>query len=153
MLSFSSTFAGIFYFRETNRLPGMCQANEEIMKEETSHHNFAIYLYNNYIENKLTVERITEIVISCLEVELDFIDETMPSGLLGLSKNMMKDYCRFIADVILSNFGCPTIFNLKQPLDYMEKLAIPCKTNFFEKKVVEYTRTTNSEIRFDSLDF
>ena len=148
-LGFSSTFAGVFYFRETNRLPGLCQANEFIMKDETQHYSFAVYLYNNYIENKLSKEKIKEMALSCLNTELEFIDNIMPEGLLGLTKDMMKDYCRFITDTILSNFGCDTIFNLKQPLTYMEKLAIPRKTNFFEKRVAEYTRTNNSEMRFD----
>lgn len=148
-LGFQSTFAGIFYFREKNLLQGLCQANEFIMKDETQHYNFAVYLYNNYIEDKLSISKINEIVLSCLEVELTFIDNIMPDGLLGLSKNMMKDYCKFIADTVLSNFGCNTVYNIKQPLDYMEKLAIPRKTNFFEKRVAEYTRTNDSEMRFD----
>lgn len=149
-LFFQSLFAGIFYFRETNRLPGLCQANEFIMKDEFSHYEFAVYLYNNYIENKLPKERVKEIILSCLDTELEFTDNIMPEGLLGLTKEMMKDYCRFIADTVLSNFGCDTVFNIKQPLAYMEKLAIPRKTNFFEKRVAEYTRTNDSEMRFDA---
>jgi ribonucleotide reductase beta subunit family protein with ferritin-like domain len=77
----------------------------------------------------------------------------MPDGLLGLSKDMMKTYCKYIADTILVNFGSTPIYNVNQPLDYMEKLAIPRKTNFFEKRVADYTRADNAEMDITLEDF
>jgi ribonucleoside-diphosphate reductase beta chain len=152
-LFFQTTFAGIFYFRERNTLTGLCHGNTLVMRDENSHYSFAVYLYNNYIENKLSDEKLKEMVVSCLETELTFVDNIMPDGLLGLSKEMMKNYCRYIADTILINFGSTSIFNVEQPLRYMEKLAIPRKTNFFEKRPPDYTRADSAEMDITLEDF
>lgn len=151
---FQSTFAGVFYFRDSNKVNGFCSANEFIMRDETSHYSFATYIYNNYIQNKLTEERLREMVLSCVDTELQFIEDSMPKGLLGLSKEKMIQYVQYVADTVLMNFNCKTVFNVTQPLDYMEKLSIPRKTNFFEKRVTEYTKLEDSKMTIDmDMDF
>ena len=153
-LAFSSTFAGIFYFRSRNKMPGLCEANEMIMSDENSHYEFATHLYHNYLkeEHKLSEKEIKEIILECYETEKVFVEESMPTGLLGLSKNDMVLYVQFVADTILVNYGLQPHFNVKNPLKYMDRIALKRKTNFFEKRQTEYTRVdvpTNKEDMFD----
>ena len=151
-LSFSSTFAGIFYFRQSGKLPGLCTANEFIMRDECSHMNFAIYLYKYHIQNKLEPSRIKEIVLSCLDTEIEFIENIFPSTLVGLTKENMIDYCKFVADSLLENFGVEKEFYVEQPLVYMDKLALDFKTNFFDRRVTFYSKTDIGDNGFEISD-
>ena len=128
--------------------------NELILRDETSHYNFALYLYKNYLKDEylLSKEEIRKIVLSCYDVEKTFIDESMPEGLQGLTKADMIKYVQFVCDVVLNDFGCETEFNVNNPLDYMSRIGLMAKNNFFEKRVGEYTRVdipTTTEGMFD----
>lgn len=146
---FQSTFAGIFYFREGNLIPGFCAANGYILLDESSHYNFATYLYNNYIDNKLNTETLKRIVLECLDVEIQFIHDVLPVGMLGLTKEKLIQYCQYVADTVLTNFGQEAHFKVSQPLEYMEKLSIPRKANFFERKVTDYSLQSSGEMVID----
>lgn len=153
-LAFSSTFAGIFYFRSRGKMPGLCEANELIMNDENSHYDFATHLYHNYLldELKLKDETIKEIILECYETERVFIEDSMSSGLLGLNKDDMIKYVQFVADTILINYGLEPEFNVKNPLKYMDRIALKRKTNFFEKRNTEYTRVQVPSKKEDMFD-
>ena len=157
-LSFSSVFAGVFWFRSRNLMDGLCDMNDFIVRDETSHYEFALEMYQNYLkpEYKLSKERILEMVISCFEVEKEFVNESMPNGLSGLSKGMMEQYVKFVSDIILNDFGCPTHFTVSNPLDYMNKIGLSNKNNFFERRSGEYTKVnipTDTDGMFDDTNF
>ena len=154
-LAFSSTFAGIFYFRSRNKMSGLCEANELIMSDENSHYEFALNMYHNYLEDeyKLSHDEIRDIVLECCEVEKTFVEESLPTGLIGLQKNDMIKYVEYVADTILLNYGLEAEFNSKNPLKYMDRIALKRRTNFFEKRQTEYTRVavpTEKDDMFDS---
>jgi ribonucleoside-diphosphate reductase beta chain len=154
-LAFSSTFAGIFYFRSRGKMPGLCEANELIMNDENSHYEFATHLYHNYLkdEHKLKDSEIRKIVLDCYETEKIFVEDSMPSGLLGLSKDDMITYVQFVTDTVLVNYGLEPEFKVKSPLKYMDRIALKRKTNFFEKRQTEYTRVdvpTDKKDMFDN---
>lgn len=157
-IAFSSVFAGVFWFRSRNLMPGLGDANELIIRDEGSHYDFAVYLYNNYIkdEYKLHQEEIREIILSCYEVEKIFVENSMPDGLSGLTKQEMIQYVQFVTDIVLSGFGVPTEFNVSNPLDYMKRIGLQSKNNFFERRIGQYTRVdipTDSENIFNDTDF
>lgn len=140
-LSFSSVFGGVFWFRSRNLMTGMGEANELIIKDETSHYNFAVYLYKNYLkdEYKLDKDEIKQMVLECFETEKTFVEESMPTGLAGLTKEMMIQYVQFVADTILIEYDIEPVFNISNPLEYMSRIGVAAKNNFFEKSVGEYT--------------
>lgn len=153
-LAFSSTFAGIFYFRSRNKMGGLCEANELIMSDENSHYEFALNMYHNYLEDgyKLKDSEIRDIVIECCDVEKVFVNESLPKGLVGLQKDDMIKYVEYVADTILINYGLEPEYNARNPLKYMDRIALDRKTNFFEKRQTEYTRVavpTNKDEMFD----
>jgi ribonucleoside-diphosphate reductase beta chain len=153
-ISFSSVFAGVFWFRSRNKMPGLGDMNELILRDETAHYNFAVHLYNNYLkeEYQLPKEEIRKIILGCYDIEKAFIEESMPDGLQGLTKADMIKYVQFVTDIVLTDFNCEAEFKINNPLDYMSRIGLSSKNNFFEKRVGEYTRVdipTTSENLFD----
>jgi len=139
---FSGSFCSIFWLKKRGLMPGLTFSNELISKDEGLHCEFAINLYNNHIVNKLSVEKIKEILISALNVEKEFIIEALPTRLIGMNADLMEQYLEFITDRLLVQLGCEKEFNVKNPFDFMEMISIEGTTNFFEKKVSEYQKAS-----------
>jgi ribonucleoside-diphosphate reductase beta chain len=116
--------------------------NELILRDETFHYEFAINLYNKYLKDdyKISQEEIRNIVLSCYEIEKTFVEESMPDGLQGITKNDMIKYVQYVTDIVLNDFGCEREFKVSNPLEYMSRIGLSSKNNFFEKREGEYTR-------------
>jgi ribonucleoside-diphosphate reductase beta chain len=148
-LSFSVLFSLVFYFKESGQLPGLCNGNLLILKDEQSHYEFGTHYFKNYTKG-LPDERIREIILECCEVEKQFAIDTLGSGLPGLTKEMMLKYVEFVTDGVLKDFGLEKEFNTLNPLSYMAKIAMDSRSNFFESRAVnEYTRAIKSDNLFD----
>ncbi len=141
-ISFASVFAGVFWYRSRNKMPGLGAMNEMILRDETFHYEFALNLYKNYLkeEYKLSKDELKKIIISCYEAEKVFVEESMPDGLQGLTKQDMVSYVQYVTDIVLNDFGCETEFKIRNPLEYMSRIGLSSKNNFFEKREGEYTR-------------
>jgi len=153
-IAFSSVFSGVFWFRSRNKMPGLAAMNELILRDETFHYEFALNLYKNYLkdEYKLTNDEIRNIILGCYDVEKTFVEESMPDGLQGITKQDMIKYVQYVTDVVLNDFGCKTEFKASNPLEYMSRIGLSSKNNFFEKRDGEYTRVdipTSMEGIFD----
>jgi len=147
---FSGSFCSIFWLKSRNLLPGLCLANTFINRDENLHCDFAIHLINNHIQNKPTEKKIKEILLSAVEIEKEFITESLPVSLIGMNKDLMKKYIEFVVDGLLVKLGCKKHFNVDQPFKFMEKIAIETKGNFFETRTGEYQRAqVNESISFN----
>lgn len=137
---FSGSFCSIFWLKKRGLMPGLSFSNELISRDEGSHTDFAVHLHNNHIVNKVSEERIKEIILSALEIEKEFITEALPVKLIGMNSDLMKQYLEFVSDRLLSDLGCAKVFNSTNPFDFMVNIALNGKTNFFEKRVGEYQK-------------
>jgi ribonucleoside-diphosphate reductase beta chain len=137
---FSGSFCAIFWLKKRGLMPGLTFSNELISRDEGLHCDFAIHLYNNHIVNKLDPERVKEILVSALDVEREFITESLSVELLGMNADMMSTYLEFVTDRLLTQLGCEKVYNSQNPFDFMEMISLEGKTNFFEKKVSEYKK-------------
>ena len=142
---FSGSFCSIFWLKSRGIMPGLCNANALIFKDENLHCDFAIHLLNNHVENKPSEKRIKEILLSALEIEKEFITESLPVSLIGMNSNLMKQYLEFVVDGLLVKFGCSKQFNVTQPFKFMEQIAVETKGNFFESRTVEYQKAKLNE--------
>ena len=142
---FSGSFCSIFWLKSRGVMPGLCNANALIFKDENLHCDFAIHLLNNHVENKPSEKRIREILLSALEIEKEFITESLPVSLIGMNSNLMKQYLEFVVDGLLVKFGCKKQFNVEQPFKFMEQIAVETKGNFFESRTVEYQKAKLNE--------
>lgn len=142
---FSGSFCSIFWLKSRGIMQGLCNANSLIFKDENLHCDFAIHLLNNHIESKPTEKRIKEILLSALDIEKEFITESLPVSLIGMNSNLMKQYLEFVVDGLLIKLGCKKQFNVEQPFKFMEQIAVETKGNFFESRTVEYQKAKLNE--------
>ena len=121
-------------------MPGLTFSNELISRDEGVHCDFAVHLHNNHIINKVPKERIREILIDALNIEREFITESLPVSLIGMNAKLMTQYLEFVTDRLLVEFQCEKEFNVSNPFDFMDMINLQGKTNFFEKRVSEYQK-------------
>jgi ribonucleoside-diphosphate reductase beta chain len=137
---FSGSFCSIFWLKKRGLMPGLSFSNELISRDEGMHTDFAVHLYNHHIENKLSKERLIEIIDSALVIEKEFISESLPVSLIGMNSDLMKQYLEYVSDRLLIDLGVGKIYNSENPFDFMKNIAMENKTNFFEKRVGEYAK-------------
>lgn len=137
---FSGSFCAIFYMKKRGLLPGLCISNELIARDEGMHVQFAVDLYNNHIVNKVSEERIKDILLNALTVEKEFITESLPSSLIGMNDNLMSEYLEFVTDGLLLDLKCKKVFKTKNPFGFMDMLELEGKSNFFEKRESNYQK-------------
>jgi len=131
-------------------MPGLTFSNELISRDEGLHTLFAVALYHT-LPNALPEQTIRDIITEAVSIEQEFITEALPCSLIGMNAKLMKQYIEFVADRLLVQLGCGKVYKASNPFDFMELISLEGKTNFFEKKVSEYSRPTDSvdNIRFD----
>lgn len=149
---FSGSFCSIFWLKKRGLMPGLTFSNELISRDEGLHCEFACLLHNKYIQNKVPVERITQIITEAVNIEKEFITESLPVSLIGMNSKLMSQYIEFVADFWLVELGCSKVYNVENPFDFMDMLSLQSKTNFFEKKVAEYQKASDKSIDFDNLN-
>lgn len=137
---FSGSFCSIFWLKKRGLMPGLSFSNELISRDEGSHTDFAVHLHNHHVVNKVSQDRIKEIILSALEIEKEFITEALPVKLIGMNSDLMTQYLEFVTDRLLADLGCEKVFNSANPFDFMVNIALNGKTNFFEKRVGEYQK-------------
>ncbi|MFN5222925.1 MAG: ribonucleoside-diphosphate reductase small subunit [Bacteroidota bacterium] len=136
---FSGSFCSIFWLKKRGLMPGLSFSNELISRDEGLHCDFACLLYS-MLENKLTVEHVTSIIQDAVKNEHEFVTDALPVSLIGMNSKLMCQYIEFVADRLLVALGCPKIYNVANPFDFMETISLQGKTNFFEKRVAEYQK-------------
>jgi ribonucleoside-diphosphate reductase beta chain len=154
---FSGSFCSIFWLKKRGLMPGLSFSNELISRDEGMHCDFACMLYSQLI-NKLSEEKVTEIIVNAVAIEKEFVSDALPVRLIGMNSELMCQYIEFVADRLLVSLGCNKYFKASNPFDFMELISLQGKTNFFEKKVAEYNKarvsssadeTSNKGIVFD----
>lgn len=153
-IHFSGAFCSIFYFKQKNKLAGLCFSNELISRDEALHTEFGIALYHK-LDNKLNQKKIHSIIKEAVDIEVEFINVALPCRLIGMNSKLMSHYIEFVADRLCLQLGCDKIYQSINPFSFMEKIALESKTNFFEKRVSEYAlanKTVDTNIfEFDTL--
>jgi ribonucleoside-diphosphate reductase beta chain len=137
---FSGSFCSIFWLKKRGLMPGLTFSNELISRDEGLHCDFACLLYNKHIINKLSKERIMEIITNAVEIEKEFIIDALPVKLIGMNSDLMAQYIEFVADRLLAELGNDRVYNKSNPFDFMEMISLQGKTNFFEKRVGDFQK-------------
>lgn len=152
---FSGAFCSIFWLKKRGLMPGLTFSNELISRDEGVHCDFAVHLHNNHLEQKVSKERITEILTNALDIEREFITESLPVSLIGMNANLMAQYLEFVTDRLLTELNCDKVYNTANPFDFMDMISLQGKTNFFEKRVSEYQKAgvLNKEEEKDKFSF
>jgi len=134
---FSGAFCSIYWLKNRGLMPGLCKANEFIARDEGEHTKFACLLYSKIV-NRLNEELVKNIVKDAVEIEKEFINDSLPCRLIGMNAEQMNTYIEFVADRLLLQLGYTKIYNSKNPFDFMEMISLEGKANFFESRPTEY---------------
>ncbi len=152
---FSGAFCSIYWLKKRGLMPGLTFSNELISRDEGVHCDFAVHLHNHHLVNKVPKERIRTIIVDALNIEREFITESLPVSLIGMNANLMTQYLEFVADRLLVELGCDREYNTANPFDFMDMISLQGKTNFFEKKVAEYQKAgvMNTDLEAQKITF
>ena len=133
----------VFFWGFETQMPGLCFSNELISRDEGLHRDFACKLYA-LLDHKLPHSRVLDIVTSAVLCELEFVAEALHVDLIGMNAVLMEQYIKFVADHLLVALGLPRHYHVPNPFDWMELISCEGKTNFFEKRVGEYSRAAGT---------
>lgn len=142
---FSGAFCSIFWLKKRGLMPGLCHSNELISRDEGLHTEFAVLMYHNLVE-KPSPEHVQDIIKDAVSIEKEFITESLSCELIGMNKSLMSQYIEYIADRLLLTLGLEKVYHSENPFDWMEMISVQGKTNFFEKRVGEYSNKANPNI-------
>lgn len=137
---FSGSFCAIYWLKERGLMPGLTTSNEFIARDEGLHTDFACALYGE-IERTLPKTKVHKIIREAVKIEKQFITESLPCNLVGMNNKLMGDYIEFVADRLSSQLGYGKIYNTSNPFDFMERISLEGKDNFFEKRVSNYAKS------------
>jgi ribonucleoside-diphosphate reductase beta chain len=153
---FSGAFCSIYWLKKRGLMPGLTFSNELISRDEGVHCDFAVHLHNHHLVNKVSKERIKEIIVDALDIEREFVTESLPVSLIGMNAGLMTQYLEFVADRLLVELECDRVYGSANPFDFMDMISLQGKTNFFEKRVAEYQKSgvmnTDSDAQKISFD-
>ena len=155
LIAFYVVFEGIFFYvgftqilsmGRRNKMTGVAEQFQYILRDESMHMNFGIDVINQIkVENPhLWTEDfkkdMTKLVLEGVEMETRYAYDTMPRGILGLNAPMFEEYLQYIANRRLAQIGLPEEFkNAKNPFPWMsEVLDLKKEKNFFETRVTDY---------------
>jgi ribonucleotide reductase beta subunit family protein with ferritin-like domain len=141
---FSGSFCAIYWLKKRGLMPGLTFSNELISRDEGIHTDFAVLLYSKLL-NKLSQEKVYTIVRDAVKIEQEFICEALPCRLIGMNAKLMSQYIEFVADRLILQLGYDKIYNSTCPFDFMEMISLDGKTNFFEKRVGDYSLSTQEK--------
>ena len=147
---FSGAFCAIFWLKKRGLLPGLALSNEFISRDEALHTEFAVLMYKEFAP-KIDQSTIQNIIEDAVNIEKSFITDALPCNLIGMNADLMKEYIEFVADRLLVQLGNEKLYYTRNPFSFMEMISMEGKTNFFEKRVSEYSKAgVNSNLLANS---
>jgi ribonucleoside-diphosphate reductase beta chain len=152
---FSGSFCSIFWLKKRGLMPGLTFSNELISRDEGMHCDFACLIYNEHIVHKLGPGVVTGIIKDAVEIEKEFVSDSLPVNLIGMNSELMCQYIEFVADRLLVELGEQKVWKVENPFPWMDMINLQGKTNFFEKRVGEYQKagvTSDRDKQVFSLD-
>lgn len=150
---FYGGFAMVLAFQRVNKMRGVCQMYEFILRDETIHLNFGIDLINGIIEENPGLwtpnfkEHIVALVKEAVDLESRYTEESLPRGIFGLNPSVFRRYIEYLADRRLERIGLKKVYHSENLLAWMsEAIDLYKEKNFFENIVSEYRPA--SELRW-----
>jgi ribonucleoside-diphosphate reductase beta chain len=147
---FYSGFVMILSFHRQNKMTGIGEQFQYIMRDETIHLNFGIDLINGIKEENPDIwttafqAALVEKIRKAVELEIAYAQDCLPQGILGLNAGLFREYVQHIADRRLERIGLPIQYGSKNPFPWMsETIDLGKEKNFFETRVTEYQAASN----------
>lgn len=150
---FSGSFCSIFWLRKRGLMPGLCDMNELISRDEGIHRDFACLVYRDHIVNKLSEDVLTEMIREAVEIEKQFCTEALPVSLIGMNSDLMCQYIEYVSDHLCVNLIGKRIYKVENPFEWMNMISMDTKADFFVHRPTAYAKqkvlTSSDENRVD----
>jgi ribonucleotide reductase beta subunit family protein with ferritin-like domain len=147
---FSGSFAAIFWIKSRNKTPGLCTSNEFISRDENSHAEEACDIYElipNHL--RLPTDHVHNMFTEAVNVETEFMEHSLPVAMINMDAAKMIQYIKFTADCWLYKLKYPKLYNTENPFTFMITLGMESKTNFFERRVTNYSKVNPISTKFE----
>ncbi|KAJ6509933.1 ribonucleotide reductase small subunit [Mycena vitilis] len=140
---FSGSFASIFWMKKRGLMPGLTFSNELISRDEGMHTDFACLLFT-HLKRRPHPDTVRRVIVEAVGIEQEFLTDALPVSLIGMNATLMCQYIEFVADRLLVALGNDKVYNSANPFDFMDMISLQGKTNFFEKRVSDYSKANIS---------
>ena len=155
LIGFYGVTEGIFFYcgftqilsmGRRNKMTGVAEQFQYILRDESMHLNFGIdvinqiKLENPHLWTEEFKEEVTQMILEGTALEIEYARDTMPRGVLGMNAAMMEEYLHFIANRRLTQLGLSEQFpGAQNPFPWMSEIMdLRKEKNFFETRVIEY---------------
>ena len=155
LIGFYAVTEGIFFYcgftqilsmGRRNKMTGVAEQFQYILRDESMHLNFGIdvinqiKLENPHLWTEQFQQEIIQMILEGTQLEIEYARDSMPRGVLGMNAAMMEEYLQFIANRRLTQLGLPEQFvGRKNPFPWMSEIMdLRKEKNFFETRVTEY---------------
>ena len=155
LIGFYAVTEGIFFYcgftqilsmGRRNKMTGVAEQFQYILRDESMHLNIGIDVINQIkLENPHLwtdefQQEVIQMILEGTQLEVEYARDTMPRGVLGMNAAMMEEYLQFIANRRLSQLGLPEQFpGVQNPFPWMSEIMdLRKEKNFFETRVIEY---------------
>jgi ribonucleoside-diphosphate reductase beta chain len=155
LIGFYAVTEGIFFYcgftqilsmGRRNKMTGVAEQFQYILRDESMHLNFGIdvinqiKLENPHLWTDVFQQEVIQMILEGTQLEVEYARDTMPRGVLGMNAAMMEEYLQFIANRRLSQLGLPEQFpGVQNPFPWMSEIMdLRKEKNFFETRVIEY---------------
>ncbi len=143
---FYTGFAQILSLGRRNKMVGIAEQYQYILRDESLHLNFGVDVINQIraenpgLWNTEMETEVRRMLGEACELEIAYAQDTMPRGILGLTAPLCAQYMRFITNRRCAQLGlAPLHGQVENPFAWMsEVMDLKKEKNFFETRVVEY---------------
>ena len=154
-LFFFAAFAYVYYFRSRGLLPGLASGTNWVFRDESAHMDFAFECVRTIrgeepdLFDEAMQQQVREMLAEAIECEMQFAADVLSGGVAGISERDMRQYLQHCADAHFARLGMPRVYNVRNPLPFMELQDVQELTNFFERRVSAYQVGVQGEVGFD----
>ena len=155
LIAFYCVLEGIFFYcgftqilsmGNRNKMTGTAEQFQYILRDESMHVNFGIDMINQiklenpHLWDEEMQKQAETMILQGTQLEIEYAQDTMPKGILGMNSEMMAEYLHFIANRRLTQIGLNEAFpNASNPFPWMSEIMdLRKEKNFFETRVIEY---------------
>ena len=155
-LFFFAAFAYVYYLRSRGLLNGLAAGTNWVFRDESGHMNFAFEVVRQVRKEEPDLfnhdlrQQILTMLQEAIECEMQFAEDLLSEGVIGLSSKDMRTYLEFVVDQRLSMLGMDPFYGSKNPFSFMDLQDVQELTNFFERRVSAYQMGISGEVQLDA---
>lgn len=142
---FYAGFVMMLSFQRQNKMTGVAEQFQYILRDESVHLAFGTDLINAIIDENPGIwtpefkEVITNNIKRAVELEIAYARDCLPRGILGLNADAVAQYVQYTADRRLERISLDKVYNVENPFPWMSEIIdLKKEKNFFETRVTEY---------------